>query len=175
MTTACELFVSETNKLACFQLRSPLVPDQMQSFFNELIDFLLEQKISNFMVLTSSFAHEQHNIDATKFMYTANDTFKAQFTPKLENSEWNEFNATNNIVHGGGFGLKLWREVNNKAIPACLLFKYVAEGDNRSDAIRFVEQLNELQSNTWFADGVRLTMPISWKALFGNDPTEHLY
>lgn len=175
LTTACELFVSESNKLACFQLRSPLVPDQMPSFFNELIEFLSQQKISNLLVLTSSYAHEQHNLDATKFMYAANEAFKTQFAIKLENRDWNEFNAANNVVHGGGFGLKLWRQANEKSIPTCLLFKYVAEGDNRSDAIRFVEELNELQSDVWFADGVRLTMPISWKALFGNEPTEQIY
>lgn len=149
----------------------------MQSFFSEFNDFLLEQKISSLMILTSSYAHEQHNIDATKSNFAANDSFKASYAAKLESSDWKEFNTSSSVVHGGGFGLKLWRQAVDKSIPACLLFKYVSEGDNRSDAIRFVEQLNELQSNAWFESGVRLTMPVSWKALFGNDPdrTEQLY
>lgn len=173
ITTACELFVSESKKLACFQLRSPLVPDQMQAFFDELLQFLQTQRIGNLVILTSSFAHEQHTIESTKFMYLANDTFKTAFKQHFASTEWNEYNAS--IIHGGGFAMKLWQRVLEKGFSVCLLFKYVSEGDNRADAVQFVEHLDAMQANEMLGNDVRLKMPISWKALYGNNPTEQLY
>lgn len=173
ITTACELFVNEAKRLACFQLRSPLVPDQMQSFFDDVLQFLQTQRIGNLMILTSSFAHEQHTIESTKFMYLANDTFKKAFAQHFDSTEWNEHTAT--IIHGGGFAMKLWQRLTGVEFAVCLLFKYVSEGDNRADAAQFVEQLDALQGNRLLGSEIRLKMPISWRALYGNDPTEQLY
>lgn len=154
-------------------MRSPLVPDQMQNFFDELLQFLQTQRIGNLVILTSSFAHEQHTIESTKFMYLANESFKTAFKQHFASTEWNEYNAS--IIHGGGFAMKLYERVLEKGFSTGLLFKYVSEGDNRADAIQFVEQLDVLHANQLLGSDTRLKMPISWKALFGNNPTEQLY
>lgn len=161
--------------MACFQLRSPLVPDQLGAFFDEFKTFLQTQNISNVIILASSYAHEQHSIDATKFMYLANEQFKTTHKQQLSLTNWKEWDADNRIIHGGGFAMKLWQQVVGIDVASCLLFKYVSEGDNRADAIQLVEQLNKLESNRLLAGGKPLHAPVSWKALFGNDPTEQLY
>lgn len=145
----------------------------MHAFFDELLQFLHTQRIGNLLILTSSFAHEQHTIESTKFMYLANDSFKTAFSQYFASTEWNEYNAS--IIHGGGFAMKLWQRVLEKKFSVCLLFKYVSEGDNRADAVQFVEQLDALQANGLLGNDTRLKMPISWKALYGNAPTEQLY
>lgn len=179
ITTACELFISESKKLACFQLRSPLVAgERLVAFFNDLIAFLKEQQVKQFVILTGMFSHEQHAIGTTKFMYLANDQYEEQHKTQLENSPWVKWSETNNIIHGGGFAMKLYKQIG-ESIPSCIFFKYTAEGDNRSDAVEIVQQVNVLLEgvlNTSDNGGsFKLTVPISWKAMFGNDPTEQLY
>lgn len=178
ITTACELFIDQTNRLACFQLRSPLVAgDRLLAFFDDLIAFLTEQQVQQFIILTGMFSHEQHAIGTTKFLYLANDRYDKQNASQLENSQWIKWNENSRIIHGGGFALKLYKRIG-ETIPSCICFKYTAEGDNRSDAIEIIQHLNVLLNNVLPRSdngGFKLTVPISWKAMFGNDPTEQLY
>lgn len=179
ITTACELFVSESKRLACFQLRSPLVAAEwLTAFFNDLITFLKEQQVQQFIILTGMFSHEQNAIGTTKFMHLANNQYQEQHKMKLENSQWLKWNENNKIIHGGGFALKLYKEMA-ESVPSCMFIKYTAEGDNRSDAVEIVQQLNVLLGGVLQSpdDGghFRLTVPVSWKAMFGNDPSEQLY
>lgn len=170
------MFVAESDKIACFQFRAPLVPALMASFFAELIDFLNKQKISELILLSSSYAHEQHSIDASKFVFLANDTFKALHKEKLDTNIWNEWPDQNKTIYGSGYALRLWQKANECNIPVCILFKYVSEGDNRPEAVQLLEQLDELLLGALTTNQQRrLVIPISWKALFGNDNTEQLY
>lgn len=148
----------------------------MTSFFTELIDFLTKHEISKLVLLTSSYAHEQHLIEAPKFVYLANDAFKATHTDQLSASGWIEWTDPNKTIFGGGYALKLWQTANEKQIATCILFQYVSEGDNRPEAVQLCEQLDQMLSGELLTKaGRRLVVPISWKALFGNDPTEQLY
>lgn len=179
ITTACELFVCETKRLACFQLRSPLVTgDRLTAFFDALLSFLTEQQVHQFIILTGMFSHEQHSIGSTKFMYLANEKYQEQMKGKLENRDWINWEDSNKIIHGGGFALKLYKAVS-ESVSSCIFFKYTAEGDNRSDAVEIVSQLNLLIDGLLQRldndDKIKLTVPVSWKAMFGNDPTEQLY
>lgn len=179
ITTACELFVSEAKRVACFQLRSPLVTGQrLIAFFDELVAFLKEQQMQQFIILTGMFSHEQHLIESTKFMYLANEQYLKQQHDQLANGEWHKWDS-NKVIHGGGFALKLFKHIAN-SIPSCVFFKYTAEGDNRNDAVEMIQQVNlllkeVLQRSSDNGDTYKLTVPISWKAMFGNDPTEQLY
>lgn len=178
ITTACELFVSESNRVACFQLRSPLVAGpRLIEFFDELIAFLKEQQVLQFIILTGMFSHEQHLIESAKFMYLANELYQEQQKVQLENSQWLKWDNAK-LIHGGGFAIKLFKHIGD-SIPSCVFFKYTAEGDNRNDAVEIIQQLNLLLNKVLQAsnngDTYKLTVPISWKALFGNDPSEQLY
>lgn len=179
ITTACELFISESKRLACFQLRSPLVTgDRLVAFFNDLIAFLNEQQVNQIVILTGMFSHEQHAIGTSKFLYLANEQYQEQYKTQLENSQWVKWSETNNIIYGGGFAMKLYKQIS-ESIPSCIFFKYTAEGDNRSDAVEIVQQVNVLLERVLNSSdnggSFRLTVPISWQAMFGNDPTEQLY
>lgn len=195
ITTACELFVCAAKRLACFQLRSPLVTGtRLTAFFNELLEFLRDQQAQQFIILTGMFSHEQHSIGASKFMYLANDRFAEQYKSTFERCndwlKWNDENGTK-VIHGGGFALKLYKCMSSSqpaAIPCCIFFKYTAEGDNRNDATEIVTQLNRLidgllhvspddrgSSGSHSHQKIKLTIPPSWKSMFGNDPSEQLY
>lgn len=178
ITTACELFINESKRLACFQLRSPLVAGKcLTAFFGDLIEFLKDQQVQQFVILTGMFSHEQHAIGTTKFLYLANSQFQNEHKTQLENDNLIKWNENNKIIHGGGFALKLYKQIN-ETVSTCILFKYTAEGDNRNDAAEMVFHLNTLLGGVvpQTADGgFKLTSPISWNAMFGNDPTEQLY
>lgn len=179
ITTACELFVSESKRLACFQLRSPLVAgERLVAFFNDLIAFLKEQQAKRIVILTGMFSHEQHAIGTSKFMYLTNDQYQTQYKAQLENSQWVKWSESNRIIHGGGFAMKLYQQIG-ESIPCCVFFKYTAEGDNRSDAVEIVQQVNVLLEGVLNSldngGSFKLTVPISWQAMFGNDPSEQLY
>lgn len=180
ITTACELFISESQRLACFQLRSPLVSDsRLNKFFDELKSFLDEQKVHELIIVTGSFSHEQHSIGASKFMYLANEQFQQLHKSQLDKGTWREWKQTeNSLIHGGGFALKLFKHLETTT-PTCVFFKYIAEGDNRNDAVEILQELNTLKDGLLKRgendQNYRLTVPVSWQAMFGNDPTEQLY
>lgn len=181
ITTACELFISPAKKIACFQLRSPLAPQLLTPFFDKLTDFLLAQQVAELIVLTSSFAHEQHAIEAAKFVHLSSDRFRVRHQKILASTDrWTELEKRDGqIIHGGGFALKLWQHIEqNHQIPVAILFKYVSEGDNRHDAVQVLDRLDHLLDGQILGSGgvaPSVKVPVSWKALFGNDPTEQLY
>lgn len=151
--------------------------EQLTAFFGELVKFFTEQQVQQFIILTGIFSHEQHAIGTTKFMYLANGKYQEQNKLQLENNQWINWGDNNGLIHGGGFALQLYKRIG-EAIPSCIFFKYTAEGDNRSDAVEIIQQLNILLNNVLPSSengGQKLTVPISWKAMFGNDPTEQLY
>ncbi|XP_031621256.1 proteasome assembly chaperone 2 [Contarinia nasturtii] len=179
ITTACELFVSEAKRLACFQLRSPLVAGKcLTAFFGELIELLKDQQVQQIVILTGMFSHEQHAIGTTKFMYLANNQCQKECKAQLENGSWIKWDENNKIIHGGGFALKLYKQIG-ESVSSCIFFKYTAEGDNRNDAAEMVYHLNSLLGGILAQSsdqgGFKLVSPCSWNAMFGNDPTEQLY
>lgn len=98
ITTSCELYVSNERKIAAFQIRSPLVAATMMGFFNELVDFLKSGKIGKLILLTSSYAYEQHYIGANPFGFVADDGFKSAEEDVIKLMKWNEFQG--DIIHG---------------------------------------------------------------------------
>lgn len=201
ITTACELFVCAEKRLACFQLRSPLITGtRLTDFFNEFFEFLTEQQVQQLIILTGMFSHEQHSIGASKFMYLANERFAKQNDATFERcNDWLKWSDENGakVIHGGGFALKMYKRISaassdsespSLSIPCCIFFKYTAEGDNRNDATEIVTQLNRLidgmlqvsrddrnSGSSYSHQKIKLTIPISWKSMFGNDPSEQLY
>lgn len=110
-------------------------------------------------------------------MYLANDQYQEQHKSKLESNDWLKWSENNKSIDGGGFAMKLYKCIG-QTIPSCIFFKYTAEGDNRSDAVEVVAQLNLLIDDLLQkagGDKINLTVPVSWKAMFGNDPTEQIY
>lgn len=177
ITTACELFICESKRLACFQLRSPLVTgDRLNAFFDELKLFLIEQQVQQLIILSGMFSHEQHTIGTTKFMYLADDQFDDRNKTKFDSIDWIKWNENNRTIDGGGFAMKLYQYVS-QTIPSCIFIKYIAEGDNRRDAFEIVFQLNALIDGlVQTSDDISpIHIPVSWNAMYGNNPTEQIY
>ncbi|GAB0086109.1 Proteasome assembly chaperone 2 [Sergentomyia squamirostris] len=179
-TSAGELFVhSDENspKLSVLQIRSPLVASLMQDFFANLMEFIEKEKFKEVIILSSCYAHEKHTIQESPFVYrTTNENHK----DKLDSLKWQSYSATDaSFPHilGGGFASQLFRNFEERNIPSMILFKYVSEGDNAPDAREMVIKLNEfLEFLPKKEDGsVRLTIPPSWKFLFGNCPPQSMF
>lgn len=66
----------------------------MMEFFDELIDFLKSKKIARLILLTSSYAYEQHFIGSNPFEVIADDAFKNEVLLM----KWNEFKGE--LIHG---------------------------------------------------------------------------
>uniref|UniRef100_A0A1L8DSH2 Proteasome assembly chaperone 2 n=1 Tax=Nyssomyia neivai TaxID=330878 RepID=A0A1L8DSH2_9DIPT len=180
-TTACELFTGSPgakHKISVLQIRSPLVATLMQDFFDQLMDFIEKHKFKEVIILSSSYAHEKHLIEESPFEYGASDAFHATHENKLTSLNWRR-QSGGGFPHilGGGFASQLFRGLQDRKIPAMMLFKYVSEGDNSPDAKQMTNKLNEfLDVLPTKEDGTaRLTIPPSWKLLFGDAPPQSMY
>ncbi|XP_055859216.1 proteasome assembly chaperone 2 [Episyrphus balteatus] len=165
---SCEVYIDESKKLLAIQLRSPLISKHLDDFHTNLVN--LFQKCSRVIILTSSFGYEKHTIEASPFEYIANNVFKQNHADRLGELKWTEFSGE--VVHGGGNAVKLYKALDASNVPALLLFKYVLEGDNSMDASQLVKQLDELMEQELkisTVNGLKLTVPVSWKLLYGNE------
>lgn len=171
---SCEVYVDEPKKLLVVQIRSPLISKYLDNFHEDLIGVL--QKCSKVIVLTSSFGYEKHTVEASPFEYIASEEFTKNHSEQLESLQWTKFSGE--VVHGGGNAVKLYRALESANIPALLLFKYVLEGDNSMDASQLVKEIDDLlesQLKMKSGNGLKLSVPISWKLLYGNEVGELIF
>ncbi|XP_059621756.1 proteasome assembly chaperone 2 [Phlebotomus argentipes] len=181
-TTACELFTVDTaeanKRISVMQIRSPLVASQMHDFFDNLMEFIEKQEFKEVIVLSSCYAHEKHVVDESPFEYSASEGFKSDHQAKLDALNWRKHSAEGfPRMLGGGFASQLFMVLQTKKIPAMTLFKYVSEGDNSPDAREMTTKLNDfLEVLPMKEDGTpRLTVPPSWKLLFGDAAPQSMF
>lgn len=175
ITTACELYISKKQKLIVFQIRSPLVASLMEDFFENIINFLHTESISQLIILTSSYAYELHAVESTPYRFVASEKFP------LPNKNCSKFDG--NIIHGGGFAKKLMESATEHNVNAIILFKYVSEGNNTPDAMGLIGYLNEFfgylncaeSTNNDKPNDIKFKIPISWSYLYGNNAPQQLY
>ncbi|XP_075169567.1 proteasome assembly chaperone 2 [Haematobia irritans] len=175
-SSACELYSCSTSRIVVFQFRSPFISRHMSSFHKELSQFV--GKISSrVIILSGSLGFEKRIIDACPYEYKASDIFKEQHADNLKNMKWNEFKGE--TIFGGGNGLQLYEALVEMKVPTMILFRYLLEGDNSTDARFILKELAELCDGflSLKADngGMQLKVPISWKLLFGNDIPELIF
>lgn len=125
------------------------------------------------VIITGCFEYEQHTIGSTKFVYLCDKEFRNQHHVQFKENNWGEWGQLNNAIHGGGFAMKFYKQIDEK-FPCCIFFKYISEGDNRNDAVDIVKQLSFL-TNGLLSQNNRVIVPVSWNAMFGNDPNEQMY
>lgn len=175
ITTASDLYASEDKKIAILQIRSPLTVSLMTQFFEKLTEFIKLEKLARFVILTGSYVHEKHLVGTNPFEYKGNSLAKEYFGEKLQKVNLAEF--TGNVIHGGGYADRLFKFCDGKGISTLVLFKYVSEGDNSSDAKQLLGYLNVLLDVFPCNEKseIQLTIPISWKYLFGNKAPLNVY
>lgn len=168
-TTAAEIYVDESKKIAILQLRTPLAAPLMGDFFKKLSDFAKTQQVKEVIILTASYGYEKHLVTGCDYGYKSNKDhdLTAIGVPQ----------TTTPKILGGGYAVKLLEALTTANVTGLILFKYVSEGDNIPDAVTLLLKLNELIKIIEEDSGgkPRLEMPVSWKYLFGNRPPMEIY
>nr|XP_014093569.1 proteasome assembly chaperone 2 [Bactrocera oleae] len=172
---ACEIYECTANKLVVFQFRTPFISRHSQSLHNYLAR--LVRHAERVVILSASFGFEKREIGTSPYEYSVSDSFRQNHEAQLANVKWKEFKG--NTVFGGGNGLQLFHVLEEKQVPVMLLFRYVLEGDNSTDATLIIRELNDLCSSFLRLEvenkSIKLIVPVSWKLLFGNDVTSLIF
>lgn len=169
VTTAAELYIEESKKLVVLQIRTPLTPPLMGDFFDKLVEFVRAEQVKDVILLTSCYGYEKHSVQGNDFAYKANKKRDLSGVQGLDECSMGK-------ILGGGFALKMFEVFTVADIDTLLLYKYVSEGDNIPDAVQLLLKLNEIRKvldTTKEKPG--LTLPVSWKYLFGNRPPTEIY
>lgn len=164
------MFISEENKLLLLQTRSPLTAVLLDLYIREVLQFISSEKLSEVIILTSSYSHEQHFIETTPFEFLAND-FMAE-------KNFSGFaKATVASIPGCGYAKLLFDQVTASNIPAVILFKFSSEGNNFFDGIQLCNNVNKyLKAIGTSADGTaEIKTPVSWKHQFGCGVNPEIY
>lgn len=172
---ACELYESKEDKLLVFQFRSPFISRHIADFHNELTKIV--ENAAKVVILSGSFGFEKRIIEACPYEYKASENFKEFHKEQLKEVKWKEFEGE--TIFGGGNALQLFNVLEEKKCPVMLLFRYLLEGDNSTDASLIIKELSDLCDGFLGLKsdkgGIKLTVPISWKLLFGNDIPELIF
>ncbi|XP_062561070.1 proteasome assembly chaperone 2 [Armigeres subalbatus] len=176
-TTTAELYVSEKHKLLVLQIRAPLVGALQSEFLDKLTDFIRDRQLVEVIILSSSFAHENHQVGSRPYKYLANERFQSVYSETLKELQWTPLDG--NVIHGGGFAGKLLSACTGKEVAGFILFMYVSEGDNTADAVQLVSLVDHLKKpllpREEDGEKIKLAIPSSWKYLFGNAAPVNVY
>lgn len=170
VTTASEMFIDEKNKLLILQTRTPLTSVLLGGFIQEIVKFVKDEKLSDLVILTSSYSHEQHFIGKSPFEYFANELVKEKnfggFTEAV----------AGNQISGGGYAKLLYQHATESNIPTMIFYKCVSEGDNSFDGMQLCQKVNEILKVVPVNDGkLAIKTPVSWKFLFGRNVASEIY
>ncbi|EDW38439.1 GL12012 [Drosophila persimilis] len=177
--SSCELYEGVEDKLLVIQFRAPWIARHTRNFQQQLVELIKGAK--RVIILSGSFGFEKRVIEASPWAYRASENFKLAHAAQLGNPDlikWKEH--TGEAIYGGGNALQLFKAFDEAQVQVMLLFRYLIEGDNSTDASLIVRELNELCEDFLQLRGggdgsFKLTVPKSWNLLFGNDVTEFLF
>lgn len=170
VTTASEIFIYEKAKLLILQTRTPLTSALLTGYIQEIVQFIQNEKISELIILTSSYSHEQHFIEKSPFEFLANQHIKEKgFSGFSESSS--DFQ-----IPGCGYAKTLYHHATEHNIPTVIFYKFVSEGDNFYDGIQLCQKVNEyLKVIQTAGEKLEIKTPISWKFLFGRNVNPEIY
>lgn len=162
--------MSEKHKLLLLQTRTPLTAALLDGYIKEIVEFIDSEKLSELVILTSSYSHEQHFIEKTPFEFLANDHMKEMNFEGFAG-------ATVTTIPGCGYAKMLFDQATSSNIPAVILYKFSSEGNNFFDGIQLCNNVNKyLKVIATNADGTaEIITPVSWKHQFGCDVNPEIY
>lgn len=161
---ACELYACQKNKVAILQLRTSIEQKFADEFFEEFKAYISLEKFKQVIILTSTYAHEMHNINTSQYRYITNqntDIFEKLNILPMEVSRNGSY-----VIYGGGFAFKLYNKLKEIA-TTFVLIKYTSEGDNRPDAYSMFTVVNEIIGIT---QPKEMKQPYSWNLVYGGPP-----
>ncbi|XP_059051864.1 proteasome assembly chaperone 2 [Achroia grisella] len=176
ISNSCEIYKCEIRNIVVLQLRAPLVYKSARKFLEEVVRKFKEKSIKDFIILTSSFAHENKHISTSPFRYVSSDS--CSHKKKMLDLNWIEHKCVDTLkIYGGGFASLLYEVCQENYIPCFILYKYCSEGDNIPDAYDMISQLSSIV--TLFSEKSdllsQMVQPVSWKLLFGRPPPRDIY
>ena len=180
-SSSCEVYLSHVNKLVVLQIRTPPYPETSALVAQTLSDWIQGQKFGRTVVLSSSFSQCLPDPDleisgrTIKFMVTAvaaaveseleKTGTRRLIRPDAANSPTESVPTQSLRLPGSGFGLRLFRELEDRGRDAVLLVSFCSEGDNRPEAESLIELLGSallgIECKRWEA-------PVSWIEMFGS-------
>ncbi|KAI4497269.1 hypothetical protein M0802_007753 [Mischocyttarus mexicanus] len=188
LSTTVDLYAGLENKILVIQIRSPFVKS-LNNFYHSLLQFIIGNKISKVIILTSSYAYEKPDVQSnfTELRYIASPSILTADNKQIfDDSKWLQYESKDisyssdqPIAHirGGGFASNLFHFLLNNDVPCIILFKFCSEGDNIPDALNLLNYLNQwiklLKMNS--SGSLDVKYPPSWKYLFGNVPSSEMY
>ncbi|XP_045778888.1 proteasome assembly chaperone 2 [Maniola jurtina] len=177
LSTACEVYRSDSRKILVLQLRAPLVHKYADSFLKNVVSTFKEKQIKDILILTSSFAHEKKHILSSPFRFVASEGNPHAENIIKANLVEHEENTGELKIFGGGFASLLYKICLDNGLPCLILYKYCSEGDNIPNAYDMVNNLTKLIP--LFSDNKdlfsQLKQPVSWTLLFGRPPPQDIY
>lgn len=170
VTTASEMFIDEQHKLLILQTRTPLTSALLGGFIQEIVKFVKDEKLSDLVIITSSYSHEQHFIGKNPFEYFANELVKEKNFGGFAEA------VAGNQISGGGYAKLLYQHATESNIPTTIFYKCVSEGDNSWDGMQLCQKLNEILKVVPINEGkLAIKTPVSWKFLFGRNVATEIY
>lgn len=177
LSGCCELYKCQVRKILVLQIRAPLIYKYGRKFLDEIVDTFKDKNVKDFVILTSSFAHEKKHISTSPFRYIVND-------PGLYKNEINNINLTKHEatdtepkIYGGGFASLLYKISTEKSVPCLILYKYCSEGDNIPDSYEIINCLSKILPlfSVEKELATQITHPVSWKLFYGRPPPKNIY
>ncbi|XP_066587160.1 proteasome assembly chaperone 2 isoform X2 [Prorops nasuta] len=154
LCTALDLYANNEHKLIVLQVRSPVISNYTK-FFEELKFFILKHKISQVVILTSSYAYQNSELKTIGLRYLVNDSFQKSHKDVIKKLEWVEHKAKIN---------PFTNDLAEIEIP----------GGDAEDLISYFNQWSKLLK-TNSNEKLNIKYPSSWKYLFGNPHPNEIY
>ncbi|XP_077301250.1 proteasome assembly chaperone 2 [Arctopsyche grandis] len=174
----CELFAATDSPVCVLLLRSPLASHRADAFLQMVAQLAVQHQPSQLLILTTSIASENHNVQSSPFRYVANQFL--QNRQRLDQLDWINYDieSQDKVIHQGGFAKKLFQICTGYKLPCLILFKYCYEGDNIPDAVEtvlYVNQFLNVIDNPESDIKNKLIFPPAWRFPFGNRPPKSIY
>ncbi|XP_063441854.1 proteasome assembly chaperone 2-like isoform X2 [Mytilus edulis] len=202
IVTNCEVYENTENKTIIIQQRSPFVQGKRASFKQWLRKWMVEMKISQLVILTSSHAHERidSQLQGSQFRFVASPKFeKHEIEDMKSRLEWQELEKrlsengeteeiSSPYIPGGGIAKSLFKDCSEE-VKVCILLLFCSEGDNASDALQLAKHANSwlniidmepklvmgIDGKSVKMPGLSWKVPYSWKLMFGSQVDRTLF
>ncbi|CDI98673.1 proteasome assembly chaperone 2 [Echinococcus multilocularis] len=192
LACSLELYDDDSRRLSLLQVRVPVFPGARDRFATEIVDFIMQQKFSRVVLLSSSFAmtRKDQQLRGPPLQYSVTSATKVEDIEALsriglmklvreevldgDNQSVASYLALN--LPGSGAALPLFSAMEKaQTIPAVLLNTFTCDGDNRNDAFFMAHALNGWLKVNPVNGAVSWKTPKCWKMLYGNSFDPALY
>jgi len=179
LTMNSEVFFSKDLKIVLLQFRSPLIKKLEESFCSNLLTWVKSCEISRVIMLTSCHSYERRDIqiNSSPLRFLLSSPSSDDLRSKLEDDlKWKklekrtEENEDEIFLPGAGFAKSLYMESLKTSTEMLVLMIFCSEGDNTSEAIFIINQLNNLLNMKDKTEVLKWSVPSSWTGFYGSNP-----